>query len=1151
VVLACAGVNDGDAISCGPTCVEEAICGPVACSCTPTCTAGCAVDPITDNLCYPTASGSYTALCDEGTASGTDTATVTNNEMVPTAVDLTPDGPNMVGDAVPFALACVANFTDGCVYNAVGADLSEGGGCNGSLAGMSYVGSHPPDCDEDVTCTVGGVPDTVTMQNRGCIAMTPGISITWPLDSSGAALRYYGNAHVDQVLTIVYDGTGDDPTAATVTCAGGPAFVCDLSQIAVDPDIPCTPSGAFADLTTYACSVQIDNPCSTDTDSGNLTTAQAAAQPDGGTAAGYVGGLTYDSALPGPGVGPVTITAIDADINQGIPGKVYVQIIQGLVVTERFSDGAGVLTIDLSDAPIDELTVGYKCGMESCAKREDGVSYAQYKTNLARDYQFTTMHDLDASDIVIRMTHMGNALFNRWKLRIQGAVPEAYWSATIAPRPTGIGGMASPTGRRLLGAPVKIRATFVLTTLHGIQAVAAGLDALLLATDYENSISLCILFGDNIDVPVKAALPPNLLIPELRRVDYNAGCQGWATNPGVYGWEYNVWNNGMYENLMSLGVYLNATNFSITGGLDLFAFPLYVTALGFSGITVPGDLTGDPIVPVGNAVGFQYDIREQWNSTPLGYDPDGGVDRKILIAIDDQLPVDPGRRDATLRSGSYRVPNLSDSSLGAGWDTRFYRKNIIVATGADFGVAAGLGVTGLSLSIMIDDPSFTIFAVGYIQSTGSVMGTRNLTYWSGGGGNTDVVSAEHASVSTNWSDPPGTNIDFAPIDTGGPSNYSSIAVLTRGMVTDGLESDPGFSGGGLAFSLDMTFAPGSIVSVWHVGPPEAGGNETIEVNDWLNITEAITPSPDNYIYPAPQWANTLSGSNPANRNGELWYIRTTGADDIIPIDGADPWARRYFEFTRPTMMNASGRTIHMWQLALNWDSTQTGDDGVSTVGMVNEMISVKTKVYSTRGQTDATGTILNDANGTFLTQGVAPGDNLRSQTRKYRGGCGWPAGTSHVITAVNSETQLEVAGGICAGANATNFKYDVARVLPRGECAIDESWGGGPTDYACKANAFWNALGPANSATQTVHVPALTPGPATLNGVTGFIPTFWDNIGGTTEQVYWTRTFLVLSTGVVTEGGLGGPFDYNNWDSKADELTTNHATIDQSKAIYQ
>jgi len=48
-----------------------------------------------------------------------------------------------------------------------------------------------------------------------------------------------------------------------------------------------------------------------------------------------------------------------------------------------------------------------------------------------------------------------------------------------------------------------------------------------------------------------------------------------------------------------------------------------------------------------------------------GYDADPGVDRNTLIAIDGDLPVDPARADARLRSGTYRVPNLSDSTLGA------------------------------------------------------------------------------------------------------------------------------------------------------------------------------------------------------------------------------------------------------------------------------------------------------------------------------------------------------------------------------------------------------------------------------------------------------------------------------------------------------
>jgi len=1147
VSLACNPVNDGDAIDCAPTCQEEAICGPVACTCLPTCTVGCTMS-ITDEICYPTASGSYTALCDEGTASGSDTATVTNNEMAPLSVDLTPDGPNMVGDGESFPLACVADFSDGCVYNAVGADLSEGGGCAGSLSGMDYIGSWPPDCDEDVTCDVGGVPDTVTMENRGCVAMSPGIAMTWPLD--GAA-RYSGNAHVDQVITIVWDGTGDDPTAASVTCAGGPAFTCDLSQIATDPDIPCAPAGIFADLTTYNCNVTLDNPCSGDTDSGALTTAQASAAIDGGAGAGYVGGLVYDSGAGGVGQGPVTITAVDAELNQPILGKVYVQIIQGGVIRERFTDpGTGTVTLDLDDAPIDELTLGYKCSRETCPKIEDGATTGEYRAANAGNYQYLTMHDVDASDIVARLPLMESARTNRWKWRVMGTIDEGYFSASIADRPTGIGGMATPTIRRIFSAPVRLRAAYVISTFQGIESLSSGLDALIISPDHEASISICILYYDNIDIPVKVSLPPNLLLPELRRADFGAGCVGWQTNPGVYQWEYHLYNPGAYENLWSIGAYINANNLSISGGIDLFSMPLYVCALGMRGSTVPGNLTGDPVQHVANVLGFQYDLREQWTHSTLGYDPDPAVDRKILVAMDGQLPIDPARRDATLRSGTYRVPNLTDSELGANWDKRFLRNHAVVASGADFGPDAGIGVTGLPMRALIDDADFTTFRVGYIQSSGSHMGTRDLGYWSSSSTDSEVVSAEQAGIDSDWVNPPLTSIDFTALEDGGPTNYAVVAVLTRGGVIDGRESDPGFSGGGLEFNfLPKGLAPGSIVSVWHVGPAQDPGNETIGVDEWLNVSEAVAPSPDDYIYPAPQWSNTIMGSNPVNRNGELWWVRTTGADDVIPTDPGDPWSRYYLEFTRPAFMHDAGRTIHMWQLALAEDDIITGDDGVSIVGMVDK-ISTKTKVYSRRGQTDATGTILNDASATFILQGVTVGDKLRSQTRKYRALCGWPVGTSHVITAVISETQLVVAGGICTGANATNFAYDVARQLPRGECLIDESFGGGPPDYYCKANKFWTAMGPADNAAQRVHVPQVFSGPRTLSGVTGFVPDLYDGMAPG-AQLKWTRTFLVLGTQPPIQGGLGGPFDWNNWNVREDELAIQHVSSDSSKAIYQ
>lgn len=213
-----------------------------------------------------------------------------------------------------------------------------------------------------------------------------------------------------------------------------------------------------------------------------------------------------------------------------------------------------------------------------------------------------------------------------------------------------------------------------------------------------------------------------------------------------------------------------------------------------------------------------------------------------------------------------------------------------------------------------------------------------------------------------------------------------------------------------SFKLFTNSAPGSLLSVWPMGPPQKHDNEIIAANDWLNMTVAQAPNPDTYIYPAPQWGNTIMVwdgvhlvpvKKAINRNGELWQVRTTGLGDRVPTDSTDPWSRYYFKFTRPTMMVNTGRAIHAWRLSLAEDGLRTSFDGVSNVGMVSKR-SMKSKIESDHGVTSGTN-VFSDVFGRFQSQGVQAGDSLRLNSRLWS--C---LNVKFQISAVTSQTSLTV-----------------------------------------------------------------------------------------------------------------------------------------------
>jgi len=310
---------------------------------------------------------------------------------------------------------------------------------------------------------------------------------------------------------------------------------------------------------------------------------------------------------------------------------------------------------------------------------------------------------------------------------------------------------------------------------------------------------------------------------------------------------------------------------------------------------------------------------------------------------------------------------------------------------------------------------------------------------------------------------------------------------------------------------------------------------------------AVAPGPDLYIYPAPQWADTLVASSAVNRNSELWRVRTvdvSGGSDDLPWDGS----RYYFEFTRPTFTYATTRAVHTWSVTLAESATWTGPDGPSAVGM-REKDSAKTKVVGTNGVCAGANTFM--ASGEkFITQGVAVGDTLWINSRKegvmnYR----------YSITGVLGQTTLTLdedfgMGGLDPGCSGVAFR--VIRANPSGECMIDELFGGGPGGYDCKTNSFWKIRGPVIGAGNiTAHIPNLVPGPATFYGESGVIPNLWDGMSlGGSAQLEWTMSVIVYNTSMEL-WGLGGPFDWNNHDIAGVDLLTEQASMETFMCYYQ
>jgi hypothetical protein len=296
-----------------------------------------------------------------------------------------------------------------------------------------------------------------------------------------------------------------------------------------------------------------------------------------------------------------------------------------------------------------------------------------------------------------------------------------------------------------------------------------------------------------------------------------------------------------------------------------------------------------------------------------------------------------------------------------------------------------------------------------------------------------------------------------------------------------------------------------------------------------------------YFFPAAQWAATINASSPLNRNSEMLRRTTVTAAKAIAMDGADPWFRRYFEFSNPGIQD-TGLTVltdpaDHWTIKLSETGIETDWANAKYYGSYGKS-SAKAKVGSADGYAVGTNQICDD-DAKFTPLGVVAGDSLVFNSRRY----GY-YGRHPVLTPI-TRTCFNIGEGFTWGgagfpAGATAIRYKVIRSAPKGECYIDQWYGTGPEGYGCSSNTFYQAFGPITQTGGNIiaHFPSVQPGFTTLSGTPGFIPAILDGMTRTTAnpQMEWNVSVSLINTRAATLGGLGaGGFDWNNQDLELNE----------------
>ena len=1117
---------------------------------------------------------------------------------------LTPAGPvpvglgstQVFGGSIRWSEACAQNTCPTATFS-----LVPPAGC-GTWNGPTCTYTAPPVgvCIARLSASYHSVSDGTTIVVSPCCGK-PVIGSIFPFDFPA---RFTGNGHTDQGITLLFNTTvgsgGLTDISMTCTPTAGPLVVFTVANcpVAAYPDVTCTPPSNFQPLMQYGCTITATNSNgSTVSSSKTFTTGTAAAPATpavGGLGGGYIGGNSY-SRYTGVSGGNVSIQLVDMDTRQNVNGKAYIQIVQGSTITERFTNASGLVTItNVLPLSINAITAGLKCGTARCDLNNRANNYS--------NYMYQTWQNIDARDMVLRMKLMTNSegYINTWNTTRQGryradvfgTIPPANLSTFIAPLDRTAASI--PQSAILFSKPTHLRAGLALFASRNIYDVTTLLDTLAASGDSETSISICLStmsrngtrgWGIVKSIP----LPPFLVLPELVRIDWNRACGVFSTYPGKYQFKAWNWVPGQTMPLMVIGAYFNTSNISLYTlfeGTDLsaslFSYPLYVTGVGYHNIAPLATWTApaaDLALHMGN-LGFELDMRERWvapDQQSPGYDPDPSVDKRITISVQPILPIDPARvnslqsADTAWFIAGRRVPNADESQLtskwgttygvgGATWDDRFVRNSAIIAAGAHAGFASGFNIFGLQLNTRIDDSNFTTFESGYVASASQGLwvvrvGSSQWRYWNNSVVDTERFGREMTFVPSNaagdvtipWSQ---------PTEGGGSVNYAGLVALVRGLSvsspkvtprrTDGTPSteNMGLHGNGPVTYKESGFS----LRVFHIGPINsytqtitANGQTTKAyfVERFLNMPEAISPSPDTYYYPAPQWSATYRISLPVNRNGELRRVFTYGtkASKYIQRTGGNP-NRRYLKFTVPGFVPASASDVPDTWLA----TVATEPSG---------LWSAKRGVHDTDASMVTT-TQFQDLDARFINQGVTAGNHV------YMNKGATVFNTAIVISVTQTTITLSAAAPWPAGANY--IEYSIARTAGlTGECYVDPWYGGDAPDRqggACKNISLWSLYGPipAGATSVSAYLANITPGAATLSGVTGYVPDAWEGIPASTlwgagwyspPRLKWTYGIINVNSGTIGTGGLGGPLDWNNQNFWQAEFAVNMFATDE------
>jgi hypothetical protein len=485
----------------------------------------------------------------------------------------------------------------------------------------------------------------------------------------------------------------------------------------------------------------------------------------------------------------------------------------------------------------------------------------------------STYTDVDARCATLPVELTTTDYYSTYRQYINGDIGIASWTSYVGPTPA-------------LGFPANMRFGLVAPVYKSASLLDLNMDTIFQPDDAGQTILVCFGTGGNTRIAIGAALPFNILIPDVIRAGITTCSAGYDSGPDTT-WRYYTFDQNTSLTFMVTIGYANSRTFNFFKGLDIASFPIFIKAFGTHSATI-GTLAAPETSQNIGATIAELDMRDRYLSglSVVEGGPAGlGSGRTAIVNVS-TFVVDYERAKMGALVPPWNQPNRTEAApAGLNWGAQTSRLGgALFALGGrvsplNASDPGGIVAEQIHMTSKVDYAGFTVFSAGQMNGSATapfITYADRMPYNTAG--RVSGVSSERQT-------------GFAPtvVDPGGQVDWSLVqeamsVSLTRQAV------EPWNAGGVTSTPAQM---PGSSLNNLVIG--DITDNTTVAMQGYLGMGEVTNPSHDTYYVPA-KTNNNRVRVQPINRNGEIFRGTGRPATDLI-----NAGVLKTFTLRNPTM----------------------------------------------------------------------------------------------------------------------------------------------------------------------------------------------------------------------------------------------------------